>query len=54
MKHNETHGIEQTLSRIEAKLDALLQALAEEEMQHEPTDLNGNTYGRERDDTQPL
>jgi hypothetical protein len=54
MKHNETHSIEQALHRIEAKLDALLRALAEEEMQHQPTDLSGNTYGGERDDTQPL
>jgi hypothetical protein len=54
MKHNETHALEQALNRIEAKLDALLQALAEEEMQHQPTDLSGNTYGGERDDTQPL
>jgi hypothetical protein len=49
--------MQEQLNRIEAKLDLLIQALAEEleqENDSQPTDLNGNTYGRERDDTQPL
>jgi hypothetical protein len=49
--------MQEQLNRIEAKLDLLIQALAEElELEHDnqPTDLNGNTYGGERDDTQPL
>jgi len=43
------------LDRIEAKLDALLEALADEgeEDQQELT-LDGEAVGGERDDTQPL
>lgn len=49
--------MQEQLNRIEAKLDLLIQALAEEleqEDDNQPTDLNGNPYGGERDDTQPL
>lgn len=46
---------ESQLDRIEAKLDALLEALADEgeETQQEYT-LDGEAVGGERDDSQPL
>lgn len=45
----------ETLKRIEQKLDALIAALAEEEMQPDSrtTDLSGMTW-QDRDETQPL
>ena len=49
--------MQEQLNRIEAKLDLLIQALTEEleqEDDSQPIDLNGNPYGRERDDSQPL
>lgn len=48
--------LREQLNRIEAKLDALLEALAEDEMQEEPAfDLDGNAIlGRERDHDQEL
>ncbi|MFZ9894256.1 MAG: hypothetical protein ACO3EL_03385 [Burkholderiaceae bacterium] len=49
------------LDRIEKKVDALthmmatlIEALAEEDMDESPIDLNGNAYGGARDDTQAL
>lgn len=43
------------LDRIEAKLDALLAALAEEEERDEPAQtLDGEYAGSERDPNQPL
>lgn len=44
------------LDRIEAKLDALLEALADEgeEMDQAELTLDGEAVGGERDDTQPL
>jgi hypothetical protein len=44
------------LDRIEAKLDALLDALADEgeEMEQPELTLDGEAVGGERDDTQPL
>lgn len=44
-----------TLARIESKLDALLQALAEDE-EPEPvlSDLDGQQFGGERDQAQSL
>lgn len=47
---------QEQLNRIEAKLDLLLQAIIEvdEDDVDSLVDLNGNTYGGARDDTQPL
>jgi len=47
---------QEQLNRIEAKLDLLLQAIIEvdEDEVDSLVDLNGNTYGGTRDDTQPL
>lgn len=47
---------ESQLDRIEAKLDALLEALADEgeEMDQPELTLDGEAVGGERDDTQPL
>ena len=47
---------QEQLNRIEAKLDLLLQAILEvdEDEVDSLVDLNGNTYGGTRDDTQPL
>jgi hypothetical protein len=47
---------QEQLNRIEAKLDLLLQAIIEvdEDEVDSLVDLNGNTYGGARDDTQPL
>jgi len=44
------------LDRIEAKLDALLEALADEgeEMDRPELTLDGEALGGERDDSQPL
>lgn len=44
------------LDRIEAKLDALLEALADEgeEMERPALTLDGEAVGGERDDSQPL
>lgn len=43
------------LLRIEAKLDALLAALSDEDPEAGPvTALTGEKFGAERDDTQPL
>jgi len=42
------------LDRIEAKLDALLDALTEEEEEQDPVDLEGNPAGRERNQSQGL
>ena len=49
------------LDRIEKKVDALthmmatlIEALAEDDMDESPIDLNGHTYGGTRDDTQAL
>jgi hypothetical protein len=43
------------LDRIEAKLDALLAALAEEDEQEAPAQsLDGEYAGQERDQNQPL
>ncbi len=42
------------LDRIEAKLDALLKALADEGIEPEATTLSGMSAGRERDDSRPL
>lgn len=44
------------LDRIEAKLDALLEALADEGEEMEPRELtlDGEAVGGERDDSQPL
>ncbi|MCG7328046.1 hypothetical protein [Achromobacter sp. ACRQX] len=44
------------LDRIEAKLDALLEALADEgeEMERPELTLDGEAVGGERDDSQPL
>lgn len=47
---------QEQLNRIEAKLDLLLQAILEvnEDDVDSLVDLNGNQYGGERDETQPL
>lgn len=47
---------QEQLNRIEAKLDLILQALLEvdEDDMESLVDLNGNSYGGTRDDTQPL
>ncbi|CAB3653846.1 hypothetical protein LMG26685_02894 [Achromobacter mucicolens] len=47
---------EPQLDRIEAKLDALLDALADEgeEMEQPELTLDGEAVGGERDDSQPL
>jgi len=43
------------LDRIEAKLNLLIQALAEEDQEFEPGyDLNGNPLGIDRDESQEL
>lgn len=49
-------GRDEKLDRIEAKLDALLEALADEgeEMEQPELTLDGEAVGGERDDTQPL
>lgn len=47
---------DEQLDRIEAKLDALLEALADEGEETEPDELtlDGEAVGGERDDSQPL
>ena len=47
---------QEQLNRIESKLDLLLQAILEVDMDDVDSlvDLNGNQYGGERDETQPL
>lgn len=49
-------GRDERLDRIEAKIDALLDALADEgeEMEQPELTLDGEAVGGERDDTQPL
>lgn len=47
-------GIEEKLDRIEAKLDALIEALAEDDEQEESFDLDGNPIGGQRDTTESL
>jgi len=42
------------LDRIEAKLDALIQALGEEDQDKPGYDLNGNALGIDRDESQEL
>jgi hypothetical protein len=42
------------LDRIEAKLDALIQALSEEDQDQPGYDLNGNPLGIDRDESQEL
>lgn len=42
------------MDRIEAKLDALIAALAEDEEQEPSTTLDGDEAGGERDTNQPL
>lgn len=44
-------GDSEQLARIEAKLDALLKALAEEDEEHDLTSLDGEQFGGERDQT---
>lgn len=48
--------IQEQLNRVEAKLDALLEALAEESDEQEETvfDLDGELVGGERDSLSPL
>jgi len=46
--------IKEQLDRIEAKLDALLKALADDEDEQEQLTLDGFGAGRQRDDTMPL
>lgn len=49
-------GRDEKLDRIEAKIDALLDALADEgeEMEQPELTLDGEAVGGERDDSQPL
>lgn len=44
----------QALDRIEAKLDALIAALAEDEAEEPGRTLDGDLFGGERDQTQSL
>lgn len=55
MRQHRAEAIEASLSRIEAKLDALLLALAEGD-QDEPqaVDLSGQPIPRERGENEPL
>lgn len=48
-------GNDERMARIEAKLDSLITALAEDDPEQEPgVDLDGNDVGGERDTTQTL
>lgn len=50
-----TLGNDDRMQRIEAKLDSLIAALAEDDPEQEPgVDLDGNDVGGERDTTQTL
>jgi len=46
--------IVEAISRIEAKLDKLIEALADEEAEAPNTSLDGTTFPGERDQTQSL
>lgn len=46
--------IEQNQHRIEEKLDALIDALAEDEEEEELVDMDGFSYGHSRDDSEVL
>ena len=58
MKQNQLNRIEQGIARLEAKVDALLEALAEEDGEEEQQgqyDLDGNlTAASERDTSESL
>ena len=49
-----SHVDKTQLDRIEAKLDALLEALADEGIAPQGMSLDGRSVGAERDDSQPL